>query len=84
MKPVTLRNLPPHLAKAIRKKADESGASINKAVIRLLEQSVGTKVKKPSVHHDLDELAGSWTKQEAAIFEKALNRQRSIDKDLWQ
>jgi hypothetical protein len=83
MKPVTLRNLPPHLAKIIRKKADETGASINKAVIRLLEEGVETK-KKSVLHHDLDELAGSWTRQEAALFEKALHQQRGIDKDLWQ
>jgi hypothetical protein len=85
VKLVTLRNLPPHLAKIIRKKVDETGASVNKAVIRLLEESLGTKKKKgPALHHDLDMLTGSWSKQEAASFEKALEQQRAIDKDLWQ
>jgi TRAP-type C4-dicarboxylate transport system substrate-binding protein len=84
VKLVTLRNLPPHIAKIIRKRADEAGASLNKAVIRLLEEAVGTKEKKGTLHHDLDMLAGSWTKQEAASFEKALDQQRAIDKDLWQ
>ena len=84
MKLVTLRNLPPHIAKIIRKRADEAGASLNKAVIRLLEEAAGTKEKKGmTLHHDLDMLAGSWTKQEAASFEKALDQQRAIDKDLW-
>jgi hypothetical protein len=83
MKPVTLRNLPPHLAKIIRKTADATGTSINKAVIQLLEEGMETK-KKGALHHDLDELAGSWTRQEAALFEKALQQQRGIDKDLWQ
>jgi TRAP-type C4-dicarboxylate transport system substrate-binding protein len=85
MKLVTLRNLPPHLARIIRKRADETGASVNKAVIRLLEESLGPKEKKgTTLYHDLDTLAGSWTKQEAASFEKALGQQRAIDKDLWQ
>jgi TRAP-type C4-dicarboxylate transport system substrate-binding protein len=85
MKLVTLRNLPPDLAKIIRKKADETGASVNKAVIRLLEEGLGTKKKKGNtLHHDLDMLTGSWSKQEAASFERALERQRTIDKDLWQ
>lgn len=84
MKLVTLRNLPPHIAKIIRKRADEAGASLNKAVIRLLEEAAGTKEKKgTTLHHDLDMLAGSWTKHEAASFEKALDQQRAVDKDLW-
>jgi hypothetical protein len=54
-------------------------------VIRLLEEAVETKQKKGmTLHHDLDMLAGSWTKQEAASFDKALDQQRAIDKDLWQ
>ena len=38
------------------------------------------KVKKQaSQYHDLDALAGSWTKAEAAMFDKALAKQRTID-----
>jgi len=86
MKQVTLRNLPPELVRIIRRKADEQRTSINKAVISLLEESVGIRGKKKDrpLYHDLDPLAGSWTKEEAAAFEKALARQRMIDPDLWK
>lgn len=86
MKLVTLRNLPPEVARIIRRKADEKRTSINKAVISLLEESVGIRRKKKSksLHHDLDALAGSWTKEEASMFEKALAQQRAIDPDLWK
>ena len=86
MKQVTLRNLPPELVRIIRRKADEQRTSINKAVISLLEESVGIRGKKKGrpLYHDLDALAGSWTKEEAAAFEKALARQRMIDPDLWK
>lgn len=86
MKAVTLRNLPPELARMIRQAADEKRTSINKVVIRLLEENLGIRGKKKDkpLHHDLDALAGSWTKEEALEFEKALARQRTIDPDLWK
>ena len=85
MKAVTLRKLPPELVRVIRQKAAEKGTSVNKAVISLLEERVGTGKKKAKpLHHDLDALAGTWTKKEAAAFEKALARQRAIDPDLWR
>jgi hypothetical protein len=59
--------------------------SVNKAVITLLEEHVNHDKKKPSaLHHDLDDLCGSWTKAEATAFDKTLTKQRSIDPDLWK
>lgn len=87
MKAITLRNLPPELAKIVRKKAEEKGTSINKAVISLLEEGTVTprmKQEKKTLYHDLDALAGSWTKEEALEFEKALAVQRTIEPDLWK
>ena len=87
MKAITLRNLPPELAKTIRQKAGEQGTSINKAVINLLEEGTGIRDKrngKKSLHHDLDSLAGSWTREEAEEFDKSLASQRTIDPDLWR
>lgn len=86
MKAVTLRNLPPELARIIRRKADEGRTSLNRAVISLLQKSVGMggKTKDKPLHHDLDALAGSWTEEEASAFDEALARQRAIDPDLWK
>lgn len=87
MKAITLRNLPAELAKTIRQKAEKQGTSINKAVIHLLEEGTGArekKKKKKRLHDDLNALAGSWTKEEAAEFDRALVAQRAIDPDLWR
>lgn len=86
MKAVTVRNLPPELARIIRQKADEQHASINKVVIGLLEKSVGVggKTRETTLHHDLDALAGAWTREEASVFNRALTKQRAIDPDLWR
>lgn len=85
MKAVTLRNLPPTVAQTIRQRARDKRVSVNKAVIGLLEEQVGVGGKKPTPqYHDLDALAGSWTKAEAAVFDKALAKQRTIDPALWK
>ena len=87
MKAVTLRSLPPDVAEAIRKEASRKGMSLNKAVISLLGNRVSVREKKKSRqtrHHDLDDLAGSWSKKEAAEFDKSLADQRTIDPDLWK
>ena len=76
---VTLRNLPEPVA-AIRRRAREQGSSLNKAVISLLQKSLGKRPRKPerAVYHDLDALAGSWSKEEVSRFEAALRDQRAI------
>jgi hypothetical protein len=85
VKAITLRNLPPELARMVRRQATERQISINKAVISLLEGATGTvRRKQTTLHHDLDELAGSWTEAEAAEFEGTLAQQRGIDRDLWK
>jgi hypothetical protein len=86
MKAVTLRNLPPELARIIRQRAGESRSSINRAVIGLLEEGVGIRPKRgiKPLYHDLDALAGAWTKEAGAVFDKALLRQRGIDPELWK
>ena len=86
MKAITLRKVPSEVAKKIEKKASEAHISKNKAVIELLEEGlgIGTTAKKKLIYHDLDHLAGSWSKAEADRFQKRLNESRRIDPELWR
>jgi hypothetical protein len=84
MKAITLRNLPPELAKAVRKEANRQRTSINRAVISLLQRKTEPRKKRPREYDDLDSLAGSWNKNEAAAFENALAAQRTLDPELWK
>ena len=86
MKAITLRNLPPEVARTVQQRAKQKKTSINKAVIELLEESAGGKAKKkaPARYHDLDHLAGTWTKEEADAFDKIVKSFRTIDPDLWK
>ncbi len=84
MKVVTLRNLTPKLVRAILARATGEGTSITKAVIRILEEATGVRNQAGRLHHDLDELAGRWSAEEAQRFEQELTEQRKIDPELWQ
>src|SRR5947209_1931390 len=83
---ITLRHLPPEMAQVIQRRAEETGTSLNKAVIGLLEEASGLRGKQGRrvVHHDLDQLAGTWTRADARRFEDAVATQRTIDPELWR
>jgi plasmid stability protein len=86
MKAITVRNLPPTVARTIRERASKEGISTNKAVISLLEEATGRKRPRSAapVHRELDALAGAWSREESADFERALREQRTIDPELWK
>jgi DNA-binding ferritin-like protein (Dps family) len=85
MSAITVRNLPPKVAKAIREKARKERLSMNKAVIKLLEEATGaTQETRKVVHHDLDQFFGTWTREEADAFDRALREQRQIEPETWK
>lgn len=85
MKAITLRNLPDAVTRLIRRKAATEGISLNRAVIKVLEERFGVGAPLPEPrHHELDELAGSWSDEEAQAFDHALAAQRAIDPELWK
>jgi len=80
---ITVRNLPPAVAKAVREKAKKEGLSLNKAVVKLLEEATGATPKR-ALHHDLDSFFGTWTRDEADTFDEALREQRQVDPEMWK
>jgi plasmid stability protein len=86
MKAVSVRNLPPAVSRAIRERASRDRMSASRAVIALLEEATGRKRPHSAarVHTDLDHLAGVWSREEAARFERCLAAQRTIDPDIWK
>ena len=46
MKAITLRNLPPEVARTVQLRAKQKKTSLNKAVIGLLEESAGARQKR--------------------------------------
>jgi hypothetical protein len=86
MKAITVRNISRALAKEIDRRARSGRMSMSQTVVALLEEATGLGQRKPerTQHHDLDELAGSWSREEADVFDRALAEQRTIDRELWK
>ena len=59
-------------------------SSLNKAVLRMLDEASGRSAAPRVLHHDLDHLAGTWSEEEAQAFDAALAEQRPIDPELWE
>lgn len=86
MNAITVRNLPPEVARVIREKAKREKISLNRAVISLLEEATGTGQRKRGDvrHHDLDRFAGCWSQEEYDEFMEALWEQRQIEPEMWK
>jgi hypothetical protein len=84
VKPITLRGMSPELERIVRRTARETGQSLNRIVLALLERGAGLGRKPRVLHHDLDHLAGSWTAEEADAFDRDLAEQRRVDPELWK
>lgn len=85
MNAITVRNLPPAVAKAVKDKARKERLSLNKAIVRLLEEATGAgRGKERVVHHDLDHLAGTWSEGEYEEFLSASKAHRPIDSEMWK
>lgn len=88
MKVITLRNIPPPVARLIEKHSKQTGLSLNKTVIRLLEERLGVVDADAAEEHrdldrDLDRLAGVWSEEDAHEFDRILAEQRRVDAELW-
>lgn len=82
---LTLRSIRARLRAALEQEAGRRGQSLNKTVLALLEERLGLANEVAvAEHHDLDELAGTWSKADGARFEDALEVQRQVDPKLWR
>ncbi len=82
---LTIRSIDSSLRAALEREAARRGKSLNKTVLALLAERLGLADSSSAApHDDLDELAGTWSKSEAARFEEALGAQRQVDAKLWR
>jgi hypothetical protein len=85
MKTITIRGIDPELANKIKERAGKSGESINNMLLRLLKSSFGLGENKVfPTYHDLDHLAGTWTKEDEKEFYENIQGLEKVDKELWE
>lgn len=77
-----LRGVSPEVMSVLKQEAKRLHISINALIIRIIEQGVGF-VKNKMSHHDLDDLAGSWSAADEKDFKKNTQYFEQIDKELW-
>jgi hypothetical protein len=76
----TIRGISPAVDAAIRRRARESGASLNQVANEALAEGVGVARDRP--RRDLRDVAGTWRRDRAV--EAALAAQDVVDEDLWR
>ncbi|MGB4587227.1 MAG: hypothetical protein WBH66_09310 [Rectinemataceae bacterium] len=83
MKNVTLRGCDDDLALALKKTSKQRGVSINRLILETLREKLLDTGRSRRRHDDLDHLAGTWSEEEAAAFERRTAEFEEIDEALW-
>ncbi len=85
MTTMTLRGVDEKITAALKEKARKEGISVNALMLRVLKESLGLEKKKRGVvYDDLDHLAGTWSKKDAAEFERAAAVFEKVDEEMWK
>jgi hypothetical protein len=86
MKAVTIRGIDSHVSEKLKQAARKEGKSVNRFVLELIDQNLGTQKKKKHSrqYDDLDHLFGKWSDDEFRKIQGNINRQRKIDRELWE
>lgn len=82
---MSIRGLDDRSLARLKRQAVQEGSSLNSLVVRLLQGADGalngSALKK---YDDLDALAGTWSKQEARVFERNTAAFSEVDATLWK
>ena len=79
---MTLRRIPDAVEKKLRARSRQSGHSINRTTIELLEEALGVKPVEGK-KRDLSMLSGGWQEAEYREFERHTAMFEKIDKEVW-
>ena len=84
MTQITIRGIDPDIEEEIRKKARESGKSLNRVVLELLQKNADLEKKQLPKADSLKRLAGGWNKADASQFMKSIKIFEQIDEAMWK
>lgn len=80
-----LRGIPGEVMLMLKQEAKKQRISINSALLDLIQKSLGYCFQsKTHAYHELDKLAGTWSKADAKAFAEDTKFFEKIDKELWK
>lgn len=82
MRHLTVRNVPEHVARALRTEKETQSKSLNQTVIDVLERGLGFG-PLGTRSNGLARFSGGWTAEELDEFNDAVRPFEEIDEDLW-
>jgi hypothetical protein len=77
----TIRSIPDHVDRELRRRAKQEQRSLNAVVLDALQRAVDLQTT-PRQYTDLDFLVGCW--EEDPAFEEAVARFDQVDREMWQ
>lgn len=82
---LSLRGLDEEIKERLTSEARQRSMSVNALLLELIRRSVGLGGDNDRpCFHDLDELAGTWSADDAADFSAATAMFSAVDDDLWK
>ena len=87
MNQLTVRGFDDELAERIQRLAKRDGTSLNQAALKLLRKGAGLAdpgQRTDTVGSSLDHLIGTWSEDEAAELDAALDELEVIDEAAWR
>ena len=83
MQQFTIRGIEPEIEEKIRQIARRNRQSINHVLKEIIRKEFGAGRPLPRAA-TLKQLAGRWSREEAAEFERAIESCEQIDEDMWR
>ena len=83
---VSLRGISDEVKDELKIEAQRRNQSVNALLLSLISKGIGRQEKHSFrvKHFDLDELAGTWSDDDAAEFDTAISSFNQIDESLWK
>ena len=83
---VSLRGISEEVKNELKIEARRRNQSVNALLLSLINKGIGHQETRSyrTQYSDLDELAGTWSDEDAAEFEAGISSFNEIDESLWK
>jgi len=85
MKTISIRGIDTETDRVIKSRAQQDNLSVNQWILQALKKVAGTgREPRFKKYHDLDHLAGTWSREETREFCKTMSMFEKIDGEIWK